>query len=91
MARNISTSMIGTINIKAFFKLGNLNSFTIDPIIKTDKKSPTNQYLVNINVNMSPAVNANDIRWATLITEKIFFVKIVDAAEQNIILKYKII
>ena len=43
MARNISISIIGTIKINAFFKLGNLNSFTIVPIMKTDKKSPTNQ------------------------------------------------
>ena len=71
--------------MNAFFKLGNLNSLTIVPIMKTDRKSPINQYLVNINVNISAAVKASDIRWPTLTIENKLFVKIVDAAKQNMI------
>ena len=54
--------MMGAININAFFKLGNLNNLTIVPTIKIAKKSPIYHYLVNINVNMSIAVNDIDIK-----------------------------
>lgn len=57
----MSTSIAGAINMKAFFRLGNLNNLTIVPTIKMAKKSPIYHYLVNINVNMSIAVNTLDI------------------------------